>query len=81
MEKKTPIKVKTYGVRGLMEWWVELPTHQEKIKTVKVMFTGGQISGYRISPARFTTADPVLQEIIEQSDHFRKNRIYLMNVR
>ena len=36
MEKKTPAKVKTYGVRGLMEWWVELPTHQEKIKTVKV---------------------------------------------
>lgn len=66
----------TYGVNGLMEWWVDIPTGSKQKPMLKVRFEGGQITGYGVAPARFTTADPVVQHLIENSKYFRTGRIF-----
>lgn len=62
----------TYGVRGLVEWQAEIPMGYRKLN---VTFSGGIPGGYNRTPATFTTSDPVLQRLIEQSHWFRKGRI------
>lgn len=72
---------KTYGVSGMIEWHVMLPASGSGRSMLAIDFTGGQISGYGVSPARFTTADPFVQRVIEESCWYReKKRIVLLNV-
>lgn len=66
---------KVYGVYGLTEWHALLPLGRRK---VRVSFTGGALSGYGVVPATFATAHPVLQHVIEHSEHFRSGKIVLM---
>lgn len=68
--KKT---TKTYAVTGYMEYVAAIPVHAGK--TVEIRFAGGKQNGYGISPARFTTSDPVLQRLIERSPLFRTGKI------
>ncbi len=42
---------------------------------VVIDFTGGTFSGMGQTPATFTTSDPALQKIIEESGHFRSGRV------
>lgn len=63
---------KSYGVSGLMEWTVLVPAGNSFLR---VEFTGGTMNGYGISPATFTTSDPVVQRIIEESVLYRSGRI------
>lgn len=70
---------KTYGVRGLMEWQVQLPTGFAGKPYITIKFEGGQMTGYGVTPARFTTSDETLQAIIERSEPFRKKKILLLN--
>ena len=69
---------KTYGVRGLMEWSILFPLPWEKDAYIEVNFTGGQITGYGISPAKYTTRDPYIQSVIEKSPMFANRKIYLI---
>lgn len=72
MEKEREIKPKTYGVAGLIEWNLQLPTGSHKLPFINIHFTGGQITGYGVSPARYTTDDPYIQAAIETSPYFKK---------
>lgn len=80
-KKQKVLKIKTYGARGLMEWQLELPTGNALLPYVKAHFEGGQITGYGVAPARFTTDCPMTQKAIEMSPMFKDNRIYLINER
>lgn len=41
-------------------------------------FEGGALTAYGITPARYTTKDPLQQHIIENSDYFKEGRIELL---
>lgn len=67
--------MKRYAVYGLMEYLALIPAAG---RTIEVHFTGGQLSGYGIRPAIFTTADPVLQHLIEHSHDFLSGKIRML---
>ena len=62
----------TYGVYNLIEWHARLRMGKA---TVKVAFTGGSITTQGVTPATFTTEDPVIQFAIERSPEFRNGKI------
>ena len=68
-------KKKTYGVQGYMEWQALIRCGKA---TVTVHFSGGSLTGYGVTPAEFTTENPMTQTIIENSDYFKKGKIFLM---
>lgn len=68
---------KVYGVKGVIEWHALIPCGKS---TMSVKFTGGTLTGYGISPARFATNDRMVQDIIERSEYFKCGKIILMNV-
>jgi hypothetical protein len=68
-------KRKTYGVRGYMEWVALIECGKA---TVKVHFSGGSLTGYGVTPAEFTTQNPMTQAIIENSKEFKSGKIFLL---
>ena len=68
-------KKKTYGVHGYMEWQALIRCGKA---TLTVHFSGGSLTGYGVTPAEFTTENPMTQAIIENSDYFKKGKIFLM---
>lgn len=69
------MKIKTYGVTGLMEWQ---PIIYAGKATFKPHFTGGAMSSYGVTPAKYTTSNSVFQHIIENSTYFKNGRIELL---
>ncbi len=67
---------KTYGVHGLMEWSAIVGNGNV---SVRVEFTGGSVTGYGVSPAEYTTDNPVVQTLIEESSYFKNGRISLLS--
>lgn len=67
--------MKTYAIYGLMEYLARIPVGGT---TVDVHFTGGQLSGFGIRPATYSTDDPVMQRLIERSRDYRSKRIRLI---
>ena len=65
-----------YGVYGMMEWEAVIPTRSNK---VKICFTGGSLSGYGTTPAKFSTTNPAIIHLIESSPQFRSGRIRLLH--
>lgn len=70
-------KIKTYGVRGLMEWICNIPVGKSNMR---IEFTGGVLTSYGNTPAKFVTKDLLQQTIIENSDLFKNKRIELLSV-
>lgn len=68
-------KRKTYGVSGYMEWAALIECGKA---TVKVHFSGGSLTGYGVTPAEFTTQNPMTQAIIENSKEFKSGKIFLL---
>lgn len=66
---------KTYGVSGLMEWQA---VFRHGRATLSARFSGGALTGYGVTPAEYTTSNPVAQHIIESSRQFRDGRIRLL---
>ncbi len=64
--------MKTYALYGLMEYMANIPVGGT---TVQVHFTGGQLSGFGIRPATYSTDDPVMQRLIERSQLYKTHRI------
>lgn len=58
-----------------MEWHARIPVGNG---AMHVDFTDGAITGYGVTPAEFTTQNPVVQAIIEKSDYFREGKIFLL---
>ncbi len=65
----------TYGVYHLVEWIAVLSLGKAK---VKVQFTGGATTTQGVTPATYTTADPVVQFAIERSPEFRRGKIKII---
>jgi hypothetical protein len=68
-------KRKTYGVSGYMEWVALIECGKA---TVKVHFSGGSLTGYGVTPAEFTTQNPMTQAIVENSKEFKSGKIFLL---
>lgn len=66
---------KTYGVSGLMDWTTQIKAGKG---AVSVHFTGGALTAYGVTPAKFSTANPFFQNVIENSDQFKNGRIQLI---
>lgn len=66
-------KIKSYGVKGYLEYEAIIPGGGTYFR---VRFEGGSITGYGVSPAIFSTADPVLQYVIEQSPQMARGLIF-----
>lgn len=72
------MKKKTYGVSGYIEWIAGINIGSA---TLQVPFTGGAITKYGVVPAEYTTSDPVIQHLIENSGQYGKDkRIVLLRV-
>lgn len=42
---------------------------------MRVHFTGGALTSYGVTPAEFTTSNPFIQKVIENSSYFKEGRI------
>ncbi len=67
---------KTYGVSGLMDWAANIKAGKA---TVNVHFTGGALTAYGVTPATYSTTNPLFQIVIENSDYFKNGRIHLLS--
>lgn len=63
---------RTYGV-NLMEWHALIPAGYG---VIRVRFTGGAYSGYGQKPATYTTDNPAMIKLIEESPYFRSGQIF-----
>lgn len=62
----------TYGAPRLLDWVAQI---EAGAATVRVHFTGGALTAYGITPAEYTTTNPFIQKVIEQSSYFKEGRI------
>lgn len=66
---------KVYGVYNLVEWYANIKAGKA---TVRVLFSGGAMTTQGVTPATFTTTDPIVQFTIEHSEQFRSGKIKLL---
>lgn len=66
---------KTYGVYGIIEWHTEIKLGRG---ILKVSFTGGAITTLGVTPASYTTSNPIAQLAIENSPHFKSGKIKIV---
>lgn len=62
----------TYGAPRLVDWVAQIKVGSA---TLRIHFTGGALTSYGITPAEYTTANPFIQRVIEQSNYFKEGRI------
>jgi len=67
--------IKTYGAKGLMEWQCLIRSGKTKLH---ISFTGGTLTEYGVSAAKYTTSNPIIQDMIERSDYFKTGKITLL---
>ena len=60
----------------MMEWVALIPTRHN---IVRIRFKGGSLSGYGVTPATYTTRNPVVMRLIEESAWFRSGKIRLIS--
>lgn len=65
----------TYGASRLVDWVAQI---KAGAATVKVHFTGGALTSYGVTPAEYTTSNPFIQKVIENSSYFKEGRIILL---
>lgn len=66
---------KTYGVSGLVDWTTQIKAGKG---SVSVHFTGGALTAYGVTPAKYSTSNPFFQSVIENSKQFKSGRIELL---
>lgn len=64
----------TYGAPGLVDWVAQIKAGSA---TLRVHFTGGALTSYGVTPAEYTTDNPFIQRVIENSAYFKENRIII----
>ena len=64
----------TYGAPRLVDWVAQIKVGAA---SVRVHFTGGALTSYGVTPAEFTTSNPFIQKVIENSSYFKEGRIIL----
>lgn len=65
----------TYGAPRLVDWVAQIKTGAA---TVRVHFAGGALTSYGVTPAEYTTSNPFIQKVIENSNYFKEGRIIVM---
>lgn len=65
----------TYGAPRLVDWVAQI---KAGAATVRVHFSGGALTSYGVTPAEYTTDNPFIQKVIEQSTYFKEGRIILL---
>lgn len=60
-----------------MEWVCNIPVGKSHMR---IEFTGGVLTSYGNTPAKYVTKDLLQQTIIEHSDFFKKKRIVLLSI-
>lgn len=65
----------TYGVYNIIEWHAALAIGKAK---VRVSFTGGAVTTNGVTPATFTTSDPIVQLAIQRSKEFTSGKIKIV---
>ena len=65
----------TYGVYNIIEWHAIIKAGKA---TIKVPFSGGAMTTQGVTPATFTTTNPVVQLAIERSAAFASGKIKLI---
>ena len=65
----------TYGAPRLVDWVAQI---KAGAATVRVHFTGGALTSYGVTPAEYTTGNPFIQKVIENSSYFKEGRIILL---
>lgn len=58
-----------------MDWTTQIKAGKG---SVSVHFTGGALTAYGVTPAKFTTSNPFFQNVIEGSEQFQSGRIELL---
>ena len=58
-----------------MDWTTQIKVGQG---TVAVHFTGGALTAYGVTPAKYSTTNAFFQRVIENSDQFKSGRIELL---
>lgn len=58
-----------------MDWTTQIRAGKG---SVSVHFSGGALTAYGVTPAKFSTSSPFFQHVIESSDHFKSGRIALL---
>lgn len=66
---------KIYGVSGLMEWQCLIVAGGVKYH---FPFTEGAMTAFGVTAARYATDNPIFQNVIENSELFKKGRIKLL---
>ena len=67
---------KTYAARGLLDWQIALNVGGA---VLRICFSGGSMGTNGVLPAKYTTDNPVIQKMIEDSPHFKSHRVYLFS--
>lgn len=67
---------KTYGVSGLTDWTAQIKAGKG---TVLLHFTGGALTAFGVTPAKFSTSSLFFQSVIEDSEPFKGGRIQLLD--
>lgn len=62
----------TYGAPRLVDWVAQIKAGSA---TLRVHFTGGALTSYGVTPAEYTTSNPFIQKVIENSSYFKQGRI------
>lgn len=65
----------TYGAPRLVDWVAQIKVGAA---SVRVHFTGGALTSYGVTPAEFTTSNPFIQKVIENSYYFKEGRIKVL---
>lgn len=65
----------TYGAPRLVDWVAQIKVGAA---SVRVHFTGGALTSYGVTPAEFTTSNPFMQKVIENSSYFKEGRIKVL---
>lgn len=68
--------LKTYGVAGLMDFTTQIKIGKA---TLSVHFTGGALTAYGVTPAKYSTSNPFIQHVIENCEQYRNGRIHLVD--
>ena len=59
-----------------MDWTTQIKVGKA---TLNVHFVGGALTAYGVTPAKYSTANPIFQNVIENSDYFKSGRIQLLD--
>lgn len=68
---------KTYAARGLLDFKMALNVGGA---VIRICFSGGYMGSNGVVPAQYSTDNPAIIHLIENSKQFVSNRVYLYRV-